>query len=329
MRHFRKKLACFGAALLLGLAANVAGAADAPPTALRLALQWRPQSQFAGFYVARDKGLYRDAGLEVTLLHANAKRSALSLLDDGQADLATAFLAEALVKAPPLALVMQEVRRSNLMLIGWKDQGIVNVASLDQRRISHGQDGAAPIFAAFFAKHGVRPQVIPQHSSIKLFLQGGVAACSAMEYSEYHLLAQAGIDPERVTTFLMRDYGLGFPEDGLYARADWLAGHGDTALAVRRATLAGWQYAREHLEETLDLVIAEAQRAKVPVNRPHERWMLRHILDSIFVPGERPEQAGSLSAAEFQATAQALQDAGLLKALPSFSHFAPFEKAGQ
>ena len=312
--------------LLLGPAATAVAAEGAPGTALRLALQWRPQSQFAGYYMARDRGFYRAAGFDVTLLHGSAKKGALEMLEDGQADLATALLVDGVVKAPQLALVLQVVRRSNLMLIGWKDQGIIDVGSLDQRRISHGGDGAALAFAAFFARHGVRPQVIPQYASIRLFLLGGVAACSAMEYSEYHLLAQAGIDRERVTTFLMRDYGLGFPEDGLYARSDWIAGHAEAALAMRRATLAGWQYARDHLEETLDVVIAEAQRAQLPVNRPHERWMLRHLLDSIFVPGEKPEQAGSLSASEFQATAQALQGAGFIKQLPSFSRFAPFDK---
>jgi len=330
------KLAGFSAALLccllLGVVASdfAAAAEDASRTALKLALQWRPQSQFAGYYMARNKGLYRAAGLNVTLLHGNAKQGALDMLADGRADLATALLVDGVVNAPQLGLVMQVIRRSNLMLIGWKDQGIVDVASLDQRRISHGNDGAALAFAAFFARHNVRPLVIPQYYSIKLFLQGGVAACSAMEYSEYHLLAQAGIDADRVTTFLMRDYGLGFPEDGLYARSEWIASHRETALALRRATLAGWEYARDHREETLDVVIAEAQRAQLPVNRPHERWMLRHVLDSIFVAGERPESVATLRRAEFESTAQALLGAGFISELPSFSRFAPFDqRSGQ
>mgnify|MGYP000322997279 CR=1 FL=1 len=39
----------------------------------------------AGFYLARDKGFYRDAGLDVTLLHGDSRRSALTMLEDGQA----------------------------------------------------------------------------------------------------------------------------------------------------------------------------------------------------------------------------------------------------
>ena len=312
--------------LSLAITASVAAEPSEPRSPLNLALQWKPQSQFAGFYLARDKGFYRDAGLDVTLLHGNSRKSALSMLEDGQADQATASLIDALAKSPNFGLVLQLVRRSNLMLIGWKEKGIKDVVSLDQQKISHWEGGYSLTFEMFFAKNRIHPQVIPQNYSINLFLQRGVAACAAMEYNEYHLLAQAGINPDQVTTFLMRDYGLGFPEDGLYAKADWINHHGKTALAVRRATLAAWEYARNHPEEALDIVIAEARRAKVPVNRSHERWMLRHILDSIFVPGENPERVGTLSPSEFQASAQALVDAGHLKNPPSFLRFAPFEK---
>ena len=327
-RRWGSALAGLSLFLCLSLAstASVAAEPSEPRTPLNLALQWKPQSQFAGFYLARDKGFYRDAGLDVTLLHGDSRRSALSMLEDGQADLATVSLVDALAKAPNFGLVMQLVRRSNLMLIGWKEKGITDLASIDKQRISYWEGGYSLTFEMFFAKNGIHPQVIPQYYSINLFLQRGVAACAAMEYNEYHLLAQAGINPDQVTTFLMRDYGLGFPEDGLYAKTDWIDRHAKTALAVRRATLAGWEYARDHPEEALDIVLAEARRAKLPSNRSHERWMLRHIVDSIFVPDESAEQVGTLSLSEFQASAQALRNAGLLKKTPVFSRFAPFEK---
>ena len=317
------------ALLILGIAATTTDAVAAEPlTPLNLALLWKPQSQFAGFYLARDKGFYRDAGLDVTLLHGSYKQSSLKMLANGQADLATAFLVEALVKAPDSSLIVQLIRRSNLMLIGWKEKGVNDVSSLDQQRVSHWEDASSLTFSLFFAKNGVHPQIIPQYYSINLFLHRGVVACSAMEYNEYHLLAQAGVDPDQITTFMMRDYGLDFPEDGLYARSDWIDRHPETALAVRRATLAGWEYARAHPEEALDIVIAEAHRAKLPVNRPHERWMLRHILNSIFVPGSRPEEVGTLSPSAFKASTQALIGAGLLKKAPDYSRFAPFDQVG-
>lgn len=55
------------------------------------------------------------------------------MLEDGQADTATASLIDALAKSPNFGLVLQLVRRSNLMLIGWKEKGIKDVVSLDQQ----------------------------------------------------------------------------------------------------------------------------------------------------------------------------------------------------
>ena len=38
--------------------------------------QWTPQSQFAGYYVAQEKGFYQEAGIEVIIKHPSASYSA-------------------------------------------------------------------------------------------------------------------------------------------------------------------------------------------------------------------------------------------------------------
>lgn len=313
--------------------------ANATLTPVRLALQWYPQSQFAGYYMAREKGIYRDFGLDVSLLHADATQGSLDLLRAGAADLATAFLADGIRAAlgshdetPPtsagaealvLVQVAQLVQRSHLMLVAWREMGVLSPSDLHGRRISHWQGSFSSVFEAFFAQHRIEPLRIPQFDSISLFLERGVAACAAMEYNEYHAIWQSGIDHERLTTVLMREVGLDFPEDGLYATTPWFATHPGIARAVRAATLAGWAYAREHPEETLDQVLREAARAGVPANRPHQRWMLEQLLEGIFPADDAP--AGVLAPEAFTRTAQALLAAGLIARIPDFATFAPLE----
>ena len=293
---------------------------------VRLALQWKPQSQFAGYYLARARGLYREAGLDVTLLHATPERDALNILEDGDADLATAFLADGLLRAPRLVQVAQMVNRSNLMILAWKDMGVSRVQDLEGRRISLWRQAFTTEFDTFFARHGVRPRPIPQRYSINLFLNRGVAACAAMEYNEYHRIWQAGIDAGAITPFLMRDHGLGFPEDGIYAKAEWFNRNAEVARRFRQATLAGWEMARANPEEAIALVLDEARKANVPANRSHERWMLRHILESIFIPGAK-SSPGVLDRTAFDTTVTALQAAGLLRKQIDFAAFAPLESA--
>lgn len=307
---------------------NAAPDTAAPPTTpVRIALQWLPQSQFAGFYMARDHGFYRDAGLDVALIHTGPGPSSLDYLARGDADFATMFLSDAIVAAEQAELVniAQLAQRSSLMLVGLKELGIHQPADLDGKPISYWQSAFSAAFETFFRQQHVRPVAIPQHYSINLFLRRGVAACAAMQYNEYHRIYQAGIDYDDLTVFRMSDYGLDFPEDGLYARADLARQQPDLCRALRQATLAGWEYARAHPDEVVDTVLRESQQADVPANRPHTRWMLTHLLDSIFPAADPVPPAGILQPNDYQATARALKKAGLISRIPPYAQFAPLE----
>ena len=308
---------------ILLFAVPAAGAGEGP-IPVNLALQWKPQSQFAGYYLARDKGYYREVGVAVSFLHANTDRGSLQMLSAGEAQLATAALSDALLLAPRLVQIAQLLRRDSNLIIGWKDMGIEQVNDLDGKPVSYWQ-GVSTTFEAFFKLHDIHPIAIPQYYSINLFLERGVAACAAKEYNDLHRLWQAGIDLEQVTVFKIRDYGLGFPEDGLYAEADWADRHPDLLAPLRQATLKGWRYAQAHPEEAIAVVMAEARQARIPTNLPHEQWMLRHVLEAIFVPGEDPGIAGSLTKGDFQTAVGTLQSAGLLAEPPDFARFAPLE----
>ena len=218
---------------------------DTPPLArLRIALQWLPQSQFAGFYMARDQGLYRSAGLDVDLVHTGPGPSPLDFMARGAADFATLFLADALVAADKHGLVnvVQLSQRSALMLVGFKEMGILKPADLHGKPVSYWQSAFSAAFEAFFRQQGIQPIVVPQHYSVNLFLRRGVAACAVMEYNEYHRIYQAGVDFEELTLFRMRDFGLGFPEDGLYTTAALVQQQPAICRALRQATMAGWAW---------------------------------------------------------------------------------------
>lgn len=303
------------------------GGAEGTLFPVRLALQWLPQSQFAGFYMARDRGLYREAGLDVELIHTGPGPSSLDFLAADRADFATLFLADAIVQARepvPLAQVAQLLRQSSLVLVAWKDKGIEQPADLHGRRVSHWPGAFSVTFTAFFSKHDIQPQVLPQHHSVNLFLHHGVDACAAMVYNEFHRIYQAGIDYDQLTVFKMRDYGLGFPEDGLYTTAEKAGRHPDVCRSLRRATLAGWEYARQHREEAIDAVLRQSRLGSVPANRPHSRWMLDHVLASIY-PSDDDGAAGRLDRQTYERAVKTLTAAGLADDAPAFEQFAPFE----
>ncbi len=301
---------------------------SAPPLfKLSIALQWLPQSQFAGFYMARDQGFYREAGLEVALIHTGPGPSPLDFMERGAADFATLFLADAIVSADKYGLVnvAQLSQRSTLMLVGFKDMGILAPADLNGRAVSYWQSAFSAAFEAFFRQQGIAPVAVPQHYSVNLFLRRGVAACAVMEYNEYHRIFQAGVDFDELTLFRMSDFGLGFPEDGLYTTASFMQQHPEECRLLRQATMAGWEYARAHPAEVVATVLHESLQADVPANRPHTRWMLDHLLLSIF-PAAETRPPGTLSRQDYTATAASLISSGLLLQMTPFEQFAPLEE---
>ena len=87
--------------------------------------QWRPQAQFAGFYVAYDKGFYKDVGLNVRFLTGGPDAPSPEYLKDGRADFATMWLSTALqMRAHGVKLVniAQLLQRSSLTIVAWRSK---------------------------------------------------------------------------------------------------------------------------------------------------------------------------------------------------------------
>ncbi|EMS81551.1 NMT1/THI5 like domain-containing protein [Desulfotignum phosphitoxidans DSM 13687] len=289
-----------------------------------LMLQWTHQAQFAGYYMALEKGIYADHGLDVTILRGGPDRDQGEYLRDGRADFATRWLASALTDAAngiAVRNIAQIVNRSNMVLIVWKDSGITNVHDLDGRRVGVWKGQFRPPFMAFFQAHDIQPQIIQQNYSINLFLQRGVDACTAMYYNEYHMMFQAGIDMEELMVFSLASIDTPFPEDGIYCLQKTLESRPAACRAMAAASLEGWEYAAAHPEETLDIVMQYARGAKVPANRPHMRWMLTVVLSSIFPEYVGDWTVGRLSKDDYSRSVDLLMAHKMITDAPSFEEF--------
>ena len=104
-----------------------------------------------------------------------------------------------------------------MVLVARKSAGIRTAADLGGQKVGlWGGDLAIPA-RAFFDRHGLNVEAVPQSATVNLFLRGGVKAASADADNEYHLLFDAGLDPDELTVFRLEEGSLNIPEDGLYA----------------------------------------------------------------------------------------------------------------
>jgi NitT/TauT family transport system substrate-binding protein len=284
--------------------------------------QWAPQAQFAGFYVADAKGFYERRGLAVNVLRGGPERPAGEQLAAGQVDFGTLFLTEGIAlrdQGVPLVNVGQLVQRSALMLVAFKDSGIRAPEDIHGRRVSV-WDAFRHQSLTFFRRNRLDVTIVPQGYTLNLFLMGGVDVASAMWYNEYFTILNSGIDADQMSTFLLADYGLNVPEDGIYCRMETLRQDPEMARAFVLASIEGWRYAFDHPEEALDIVMARVSAANLPTNRVHQRWMLDRMED-IIRPADSHVPMGTLTETDFLFVAEHLRESGIIQTIPSYLEF--------
>lgn len=285
--------------------------------------QWAPQAQFAGYYVAFEKGFYRQHHLEVKIMRGGPEWPASELVAQGRVDFGTMFLATGIEKraqGTKLVNLAQIVQRSALMLVARKGAGIQAPQDINGKKVGLWGEEFRLQPRAFFRKYHLQVQEVPQSATLNLFLQGGVDVASAMWYNEYHLILNAGVNPEELTTFSMADYGMNFPEDGIYCLEETVRQHPERCRAFVAASLEGWRYAFAHPDEAIEIVMQYVRAANVATDRVHQKWMLARMRDIIEPPGwDRP--MGTLTPEAYARVAGVLKDNGLISYIPEFSHF--------
>lgn len=289
--------------------------ADVPLRKANFIPLWSPQAQFAGYYVAMEKGIYRRHGIDLTIIPGGPGRSPADFMQDGRADFGVLWLTTALQRRDqglPLVNVAQIIQQSSMLLVARKASGIRSVADLAGQKVGlWGGDFSIPP-NAFFHRHGLQVKPVHQSATVNLFLRGGVGVVSAMWYNEYHTLLNAGLDPDELTLFPLKDHGANFPEDGLYTLETTLQRDPQLVDAFVRASLEGWDHAFTHPEEALDIVLRVMRDARIPANRMHQKWMLARMRDLIR-PGGSQRGAGSLGAADYRTVSGELARMALIR----------------
>lgn len=227
---------------------------DATP--VRLQLKWRHQFQFAGFYTALEKGYYREAGFDVTIIPAVPGTNPVDTVLAGGADfgVASSELVLRYAKGDPVVVLASIFQHSPLALFVRRDAGIDTVHDLAGHKVA-----LAPWETEIFAylqRENVpvdRLQLVQHDYSVDTLLQGQVDALAGYETDETYYLQQSG---GRYRQFTPRSSGVDFYGDTLFTTRAMVTRHPARAEAFRAASLRGWEYALAHQEEIAALIHA-------------------------------------------------------------------------
>lgn len=259
-----KRILSAVAGLAVGLAATSALAADK----VTLQLKWVTQAQFAGYYVAKDKGFYKDAGLDVTINAGGPDVAPPQVIAGGGADVIIDWMPSALAsreKGLPLVNIAQPFKRSGMMLTCRKDTGIAKPADLKGKTLGVWFFGNVYPFLSWMSKLGISTggkdnggvTVLKQGFNVDPILQRQADCVSTMTYNEYWQVIDAGIPANDLVVFKYEDQGVATMEDGLYVLESKLKDPKfvDKMARFVKASMRGWAWARNNQKDAAMIVL--------------------------------------------------------------------------
>jgi NitT/TauT family transport system substrate-binding protein len=307
-----KKLFAGATGLSLALLAQ-AGMAQAQDEVV-LQLKWVTQAQFAGYYVAEDKGYYDEEDLDVEIKPGGPDIAPEQVIAGGGADVIVDWMPAALAareKGVPLVNIAQPFKSSGMELTCRKETGITKPEDFRGKTLGVWFFGNEYPFLSWMAKLDISTEggpdgvtVIKQGFNVDPLLQKQADCISTMTYNEYWQVIDAGIPADELVVFKYEDEGVSTLEDGLYVLEGDLADPAFVDKMVRfvRASMKGWKYAEEHPDEAAEIVLENdstgAQTEK------HQKRMMGEIAK--LTAGSD----GTLDPADYQRTVDTLLSGG-------------------
>lgn len=259
-----KKIAGIVAGAVAALSAVSAQAADK----VTVQLKWVAQAQFAGYYVAKEKGFYKEAGLDVTIKPGGPDVAPPQVIAGGGADVVVDWMPSALAsreKGVPLVNISQTFKKSGLELTCRAETGIKKPTDLKGKVTGVWYGGNEYPFLSWMSKLGYKTdgspagvKVIKQGFNVDPLLQKQADCVSTMAYNEYWQVIDGGYKPSQLTVFKYEDEGVATLEDGLYVLDKNLK---DPAFVARmakfvKASMKGWDYAKANPDEAVKIILA-------------------------------------------------------------------------
>ena len=256
----------------------MAHTAKAQDDAIVFTPQWTAQAQFAGYYVAEAMGFYSEAGLDVRIEHPSATSSAMSRLRSGRCQVTTLTLCQAMEtvdEGTPLVNILQTSMNNAMVIVSARNQDPLTQKGA---RVGIWSVGFGQLAICMSAKDHLDYEWVRFAQNVNLFVSGALDATLAMSYNEYYQLMQAGVEMTNTNVYRFCDHGYNVQEDGVYMTWDYYEKNKEQALRFAEASRRGWEWAVEHPDETLDIVMRYVEKDRVATNRVMQKLMLDEVL---------------------------------------------------
>ena len=304
------------AALVLALFAG-SGARAADKAKIVIATDFVPHGMHAGLFLAKQKGWFDEAGLDVEILDGKGSATTIQQVAAGQRDIGFAQLAAmapAISNGVPVISIMGFVRAGDNGMMVPADSGWTTLKDLKGKKLAVPAGSATAAFAdAFFKAGGVSRSdftIVNLDTSalVAAYASGGVdGALSTVAY-----FAPIVADKRPSKGILFSSVGLNVPGYGLVVRKNELDSRKDLLakfVAVQQKT---WTYIfAGHKDEAIDAIIAG--RAGARLDRKILMGQLTLYMPLFDTKATKGKPLGWQAESDWESALKAMKDVGMVK----------------
>jgi len=219
---------------------------------------WLDQFEFAGFYVALEKGFYKDVGLDVELKKYNSSISVLDEVINKKADFGTNSSSLIVDKSngKNIVLLGSIFQSSPLILLALKDSKLKYLNDIKNKTlmITNEQERFAT-FSSMLTSKGVNLSdlnLINHSFNVDDLINKKTDLMLAYTTNEPFILREKGYES---TIFNPKDYGFDFYEELIFTTNEFAQNNPEIVKDFYKATIKGWEYAFENIDETVNLIL--------------------------------------------------------------------------
>jgi NitT/TauT family transport system substrate-binding protein len=284
----------------------------APLAPVRFLSDWLAQPEHGGFYQAKARGFYHDAGLDVTLIPGGPNSYGVQKVALGKVDFSIGRIDDVLNDIDhgvPLLIVAPQMQHDPQAIMVHESSPVHSLADLDGHAIM-----VAPslIFLKLIEqKYHIRLKIIPLDYSLARFVADPDYVQQTYVTADPYFLAKQGV---KIRLILISDSGYD-PYRVIYTRQEFAKQHPDVVRAFVAASLQGW---KSYLAADADRVAADRllveQNPKMK-DQGFIEFCVKTMRDYHFVEGDpsRGEQIGMFDWARLQQNIDFMHQAGMIQ----------------
>ncbi|NVN96673.1 ABC transporter substrate-binding protein, partial [Candidatus Nomurabacteria bacterium] len=257
---------------------------------INLRLQWFSHSQFAGYIIAKEKGYYKECGLDVSILPGGPDLKPQVTVAAGTDDIGIGVpnqIIAAQSNGVPLVIIAQIFQDSPNRYILKKENSIKQLSDLKGKKVGLWLGGDEVEFIAMLKTQGMTEkdiQLIPQEFSVVPFIKDQYVCSQVTSYGEMNFLAIKGWTKDKLQVLSPKDYNSAILGDLIFCRKDYIDKNKETVTKFLEASIKGWQFCISNPDEALQIIL----KSNSELSKEEQVLVMQSVIELI-TTGDAPK----------------------------------------